>query len=214
MAYDFYVIDGKKPIDYKPTAEHYERAIIRMIVDDLHFLKDRYKMKKYIFLNVKRFATERNNEKKYTYEQLDNRIQFMFYLTDLMGRLTPVEFMRMFPIIKEYNGKKYGTKDYFSTMEEVSKYSQEEPIGDKISEFLMEYYNWDIMKFEVVKLCTMSKMRRMQGKLGIMEQFAEDNGIQLQTFYQVGDEMVDSETGERFKISKPQNPMRKLFTVV
>lgn len=45
-------------------------------------------------------------------------------------------------------------------------------------------------------------------------EFAEDNGIQLQTFYQDGDEMVDSETGERFKTSKPKNPMRKLFTVV
>lgn len=78
----------------------------------------------------------------------------------------------------------------------------------------MEYYNRDIMTFEVVKICNMSKMGRMQGQLGLMEQFAEDNGIHLQTFYQDGDEMVDSETGERFKTPKPQNPMRKLFTVV
>ena len=78
----------------------------------------------------------------------------------------------------------------------------------------MEYYNWDIIKFEVVKMCNISEIRRSRGQLGIMEQFAEDNGFHLQTFYQDGNEMVDSETGERFEIVKPQNPLRKLFSVV
>lgn len=213
MAYNFYVLEGKKLVDYKPKSNHYERAIIQMIQDDFYCLEDRDKMKKYIFLNVKKFATERQEE-KYTYEQLNNRLQFMFNLTDLMGRLTPVEFMQMFPIPKEYDGEKYSVKDYFSTMEEVSKYPQDIPIGDKITEFLMGYYNWDIMEFEVVKLCTISEIRRSQGQLGVMEQFAEDNGLHLQTFYQDGNEMVDSETGERFKIAKPKNPLRKLFSVV
>lgn len=29
MSYDFYVLEGKKLIDYKPKREHYERAFIR-----------------------------------------------------------------------------------------------------------------------------------------------------------------------------------------
>lgn len=214
MAYNFYVLEGKKLIDYKPKSEHYERAIIRMIKDDFYCLEDRDKMKKYIFLNVKKFVAERHDKKKYAYKQLKNRLQFMFNLTDLMGRLTPVEFMQMFPIPKEYDGEKYSVKDYFSTMEEVSKYPQDKPIGDKITEFLMEYYNRDIMEFEVVKLCTISEIRRKQGQLGLMEQFAEDNGLRFQAFYQDGNEMVDSETGERFEIVKPKNPLRKLFSVV
>lgn len=214
MAYNFYVLEGKKLIDYKPKSEHYKRAIIRMIQDDLYCLEDRDKMKKYIFLNVRYIATERYDKKNFTYEQLNNRLQFMFNLTDLMGRLTPVEFMKMFPIPKEYDGEKYGVKDYFSTIKEVSKYLQDKPIGDKITEFLMEYYNWDIMEFEVVKISTISDIRRMEGQKGVFEEFAEQNGLHLQTFYQDGNEMVDSETGERFEIAKPKNPLRKLFSVV
>lgn len=214
MAYNFYVVEGKKLIDYKPRTEHYERAVIRMLEDDLNCLSDRDKMKKYIFLNVRKFTSERHDKKKYTHEQLNNRLQFMFILTDLLGILTPVEIMQMFPIPKEYDGEKYQVKDYFSTIEEVKKYPQDKPIGSKITEFLMEYYNHDVVEFEVLKLCTISDIRRMEGKKGVFEEFAEQNNFHLQTFYQDGDEMVDSETGERFKIKKPENPMRKLFSVV
>ena len=185
-----------------------------MIKDDLYCLSDKDKLKKYIFLNVKKIVKEKHDKTEYTYEQLNNRLQFMFNLTDLIGRLTPVEIMQMFPIPKEYNGEKYQVKDYFSTIEEVKKYPQNKAIGDKITEFLMEYYNLDIIKFEVVKMCTISEIRRKQGQLGLMEQFAEDNEIHLQTFHQDGNEMVDNKTGERFEIVKPKNPMRKLFTVV
>lgn len=78
----------------------------------------------------------------------------------------------------------------------------------------MEYYNFDIMEFEVIKLCTISEVRRKQGRLGLMEQFVEDNGLRFQTFYQDGNEMVDRETGERFEITRPKNPLRELFSVV
>lgn len=214
MSYKFYAVDGKKLVDYKPKAEHYERAILRIMDKDMDLLHARDKLAKYIFLNVKKFVLERHEKGHYSYEQLNNRIQFMFVLTDLMSLLTPNEFVRMFPIIKEYDGELYGVKDYFSTIKEVQKYQQNKPIGEKITEFLMEYYNWDIMEFEVLKLCTISDIRRMDGQLGILEQFAEDNGIYLQTFYQDGNEMVDSETGERFKIIKPKKKLKKLFTVV
>lgn len=214
MAFDFYIIEGKKLIDYKPTAEHYERAIIRMFEKDIYSLLEKDNLIKYIFLNVRKFVKERHENKGKTYEQLENRLKFMFALTDLIGRLTPVEIMQMFPIPKEYDGEKCGVKDYFSTIEEVSKYPKDKPIGDKITEFLMEYYNWDIMEFEVLKLCTISDMRKMEGQMGVMEEFFELNGIHTQTFYQDGDYMVDTETGEQFKIKKPKNRMRKLFTVV
>lgn len=215
MSYDFYVFKGKKLIDYKPKKEHYERAVIRMIEKDFNCLKNRDKMKQFIFLNMRKFVRERHKKKQtYTYEELNNRLQFMFNLTDFMGRLTPIEFIQMFPIPKEYDGEKYGVKDYFSTIEEVNKYPQDKPIGDKITEFITEYYNWDIIEFEVLKLTTISNIRRMQGQQGIMEELAEQNGMKLHTFHQEGNEMVNDETGEMYKIVKPKNPMRKLFSVV
>ena len=107
MAYDFYIIEGRKLIDYKPKAKHYEKAAIRVLVDDWCCLFDKDKLKKYIFLNIKRFVTEEHEKQTYTYEQLEARLQFMLRLSDLMGELTPVEVMQMFPIHKTYDGEKY-----------------------------------------------------------------------------------------------------------
>lgn len=214
MAYDFYVIEGKKLIDYKPTAEHYERAIEKMLKNDLSFKSDRDKMIKFIFLSVKKIVKERHCDNEYTYEQAQARLEFMFVLTDLMATLTPVEFMRLFPISKEYDGEKFGFKDYFSTIEEVMKYPLNMPIGKQITEFLMEYYNWDIVAFEVSKLTTISIIRRFEGQKGVFEEFAEQNGLHLHTFYKDEDEVVDSDTGERFKIIRPKNKLQRLFKVI
>lgn len=214
MAYNFYVAEGKKLISYKPTAEHYKRAIFRMFKNDMDFLSDRDELIKFIFLCVKKISKERHCGKKDTYEEAQKRLDFMFAVTDLIGSLTPVEFMRLFPIPKEYDGEKYGVKDYFSTIKEVMKYPQDKLIGENAIEFLMEYYNWEVMEFEVAKLSTISHMRRMEGQKGVFEEFAEQNGLHLQTFYQDGNEMVDGETGERFEIVKPKNQLRKLFSAI
>lgn len=212
MSYDFYVVNGKKLIDYKPKREHYVRALQRMIEDDVHFPLKRDKLIKYIYLNVKLLVSSREDE--LSYEQLRERLQFMFNLTDLIGQLTPGEFMQIFPIPKEYDGERYGSKDYFSTMQEVRKYPFGQPIGaDKIIKFIMDYYNWDIMEFEVKKLSIISKIRRLDGQKGVMEEFLENQGIQLKTLHQEGDYLVDDKTGEWHKICKPKNPMRKLFSV-
>lgn len=215
MAYDFYVVEGKKLIDYKPKASHYERAIIRFLNNYGDSILDKEAAMKYIFLNLKKIVLERRDEKQCTYKELNNRLQHMFLLTDLMSVLTPNEFIRMFPIPKEYDGERYSMKDYFSTIKEVRKYKPDEPIGqENINKFLAEYYNWDVMEFEVAKLSTISDIRRMEGQKDLLEEFAEKNGVELQTFYQEGDYMVDRETGERFKIQKPKSKLRKLFTVV
>lgn len=214
MAYNFYIAEGKKLIDYKPTAEHYKRAIFRMFKNDMDFLSDRDELIKFIFLCVKKITKERHCDKKCTYGEAQKHLDFMFAVTDLIGNLTPVEFMRLFPIPKEYDGEKYSVKDYFSTIKEIMKYPQDKPIGENVIEFLMEYYNWEVMEFEVAKLSTISHIRRMKGQKGVFEEFAEQNGLHLQTFYQDGNEMVDSETGERFEIAKPKKPLKKLFSVV
>ena len=35
------------------------------------------------------------------------------FIVSIIGKLTPKEFMQLFPIEKTYNGEKYGFKDYF-----------------------------------------------------------------------------------------------------
>ncbi len=98
-------------------------------------------------------------------EEAEVRINAMSVIMSYMATLTPTrEFVRVFPIPKEYDGEKYSVKDYFSTIERLKKYPSDEEIRkDKIIEFLMEYYNWDIIKFEVKKLCLISYIRRLNG---------------------------------------------------
>lgn len=220
MGYEFYVIEGKKLIDYKPKAEHYKRAYLKMVTNDSTFLNGTYtqckdKMMKLIFVSVRRFSKGKSEEAIGTYEALQANLTFMYGIVDLMAHLTPEEFMRLFPIEKEYDGKRCGIKDYFSTMEEVRKYPLKKSIGlDRIEDFLAEYYNHDIMRFDVCRLCTISQLRRMEGQKGVMEEFMEEQGIHPKTYYRDGDYMVDSETGEYLEIQNPKNRMRKLFSVV
>lgn len=76
MSYDFYVVNGKKLIDYKPKREHYVMALQRMIEDDVHFPLKRDKLIKYIYLNVKLLVSSREDE--LSYEQLRERLQFRY----------------------------------------------------------------------------------------------------------------------------------------
>ncbi len=216
MSYDFYVVEGKKLVDYKPKAEHYRRALARMIEKNpVGFMEDNKELKRFIFMYVKRLVLSKAEYNAYSYEKLNEMLQFMLMLTDLMGQLTPTEFMQMFPIPKEYDGEKLGVKDYFSTIKDVMKYPLDKPIGiGNVTQFIMDYYNWDIMEFEVIKLSVISRIRRMEGQKGIMEEFMERQGISPRTMHQEGNFMVDDETGEQFEIAKPKHPMRKLFSVV
>ena len=50
------------------------------------------------------------------------------FATMLLGTLTPVQLERMFPITKEYDGKRYETKDYFTAKDALNKLPQDEPI--------------------------------------------------------------------------------------
>lgn len=210
--YNFYVMEGKKLIDYKPTQMHYKNALVRLIdkVSNNEMQEDT--LKKFIWLSVK--VINSSKIEKLEHEQLEGRLQLLFFITDLMGNFTPVEFMQLFPIPKEYKGKKYGVKDYFSTMKEVEKYPLDEPIGEKILEFIMDYYNWEIFEFECQKLSIISKIRRINGELGVMESLMEENGIHMQTLRQEDNFLIDDETGERFEILKPKKKLRKLFSIV
>lgn len=211
--YNFYVMEGKKLIDYKPAQIHYERALGRLIDKELNEQMQGDTLKKFIWLSVKTINSSRTDE--LGYEQLKAKLQLLFWVTDLMGELTPIEFMQLFPITKEYKGEKYEMKDYFSTMAEVVKYPLDKPIGkEKILEFNMDYYNWEIIEFEVQKLSVISKIRRMEGQLGVFESFMEKQGIYPRTLRKQGNFLIDDETGERFEIKKPENKLKKLFSVV
>lgn len=215
MAYDFYVIDGKKLIDYKPTKEHYGRAFVRFgkkLSENGRYFEDN--KDKILYILIKMIGKETGNMKSQDSDFVYSMFNLLSIVKGIVGEYTPREFMRLFPIQKDYDGEKYQVKDYFYCMEYINCIGMDEKIGEKATEFLMEYWNRDINFYMVTWMGVVSAMDIIQTGRDSMMDFFEENGLHFKTFHQEGDEMVDSETGERFKISKPKNPMRKLFTVV
>lgn len=133
------------------------------------------------------------------------RFDFISLINLYIGKLTPTEFMQMFPIKKDYDGKRWEVKDYFYTMEEINKMVKDEPIGDKVEEFLYDYHNDTIRYYSVEFMSSISDMRILKGEKGIFEEWAEDNGISISTMHKTakGKEfMIDGKTGKSFKVKK------------
>lgn len=106
---------------------------------------------RYIFLEVKAYGKENpaefNHAKAYkSCLEIENRYQELKQVMDTIGRLTPMELLRMFPVTKEYDGKKWGTKDYFYTLEQLRRLPADKPIGDAqdVAVLLWDYQNWDL----------------------------------------------------------------------
>ena len=208
----FKVILGTKKKSYKPTVHEYLNAAV-----DLARRQDEQDgkefSKKFIFLMTKVLASR--IEKRLSYEDSQSILNAMLSITDMMAGLTPTEFMRVFPIPKEYDGDKYGMKDYFSTMEYVKGFPQDEPIGKgEILGFLMRYYNLDILKFNVRMVSVISDIWEMEGQMSIAEEFAAENGIAAYSFYKKEGIMVNRQTGEVTKIHKPKMRIPKYMRVM
>lgn len=208
----FKVICGTKK-NYKPTKEHYLRAFGRLVEKTMNDSLDKDALIKFVFLSVKLYPVMEHDG--LTMEEAETRLNAMSMIMSYMATLTPTEFVRLFPIPKEYDGEKYSMKDYFSTMEMLKEYPADEEIGeDKIMEFLMDYYNHDIIEFEVKKLSIISYIRRLNGQKGVMEEFCSENGIPTYFYYEDEGIMVESGTGKVVKVEKPKKRVPKYLKVV
>lgn len=222
--HNFYVIDGKKLIDYKPRKEHYTRALARFLQlhpetcdYDLPGLMEKHydTYKKCLYLTMKFIEKCFDYKNNYSEEDIETYFTLISFVDDMIGLLTPHEFVQMFPIAKAYDGEKYSVKDYFYTMEYIKNMDINSPIGkENASKFLFEYWNWDINKYMVAWMEIVNRMHQLQGGKDMMLEFFEEQGHPLHTMHQDGDFMVDDETGERYKIKKPENKIKKLFTVL
>lgn len=96
--------------------------------------------------------------------------------------LTLRNFVTTFPIEKYYKGDKFGDKDYFFTMEVLSKMDWDKSIGrDELSELLWDYDNADLRHAYIEFTTAMSALYRAQTGKSIMEQWCEDHGIDTYT---------------------------------
>lgn len=154
---------------------------------------------------------------KHAYEKLDmeypediNSIETTFNLISsiftVMSGLNPRNFMMTFPVSKEFDGEKWCSKDYFTTMNEINKLDIDKPIGVKNMENLLwDYQNDLISGYYAEFLCTASAMRRAQGGKGIMEEWCEEMNIPTYTINKKDGYILNNQTGSISKFKQHGN---------
>ena len=105
--------------------------------------------KKHVYYGIRYYTRYKNSGPVKICYQIEESFKAMTDIVKAASRLTPEEFVSLFPADKEYNGEKYMEKDYFTTMKAVKHFPEGKPIGNGINCFLEEYYNRDVFLFWV-----------------------------------------------------------------
>lgn len=132
-------------------------------------------------------------------------------IIDLFSKMTPNEIIRLFPPAKEYDGEKYGAKDWYTAMDAVKKAGSDKPIGDDVKtvEFLGDTNNMFLRIFCVAGFLLVDGLRRAEGQEGMLEEFfRKQTGKELNTYHRVtmpdGKETMVGSDGSVAKIAKPR----------
>ena len=84
-----------------------------------------------------------------------------------MCYLTPQELINAFPVpISDYDVKTQ-IKDCYSTMAKMRKLNVQKPIGAEIEEFLLDFRNVDIMRFQQQFVRVLDDVTRRTGEWGM-----------------------------------------------
>ncbi|WP_107950963.1 hypothetical protein [Lysinibacillus parviboronicapiens] len=132
-------------------------------------------IEKIIWFGVKDIIT---SPKYDDYELNVSYFESISNIKGLMATMTLKQFMNVFPIKKDFDGHKWGSKDYFYTKEYIEGIGlrPNDVIGEYALELFAEYWNDDIRKLFVKSLTTMSTIRRYEGHLGLFEEFMAAEG--------------------------------------
>ena len=170
-----------KLIHGTPRSELYLKAFLRKldIISKTDELLQGTELMAAVFLGVKAFTSARCREKQKSIELAKVRFNKLEIIKSLITLMTPRQFMNTFPATKEYDGARYQTKDYFFTMEMISTFNMDEPIGDKIDDFLWDYRNRDTDLFQLEIFRALSDLARAKGLPTPMEKFSAEKDIHL-----------------------------------
>ena len=136
-------------------------------------------------------------------KQNQYRFQMIDSIFGVLGCLTLQNFVNTFPVDKTYDGEKWECKDYFYTMDVLSKMDWSKPIGrDKLSELLWDYENTDLRHAYVEFTTAMSAIYRAQTGKGIAEEWCDNMGVPIYTIDKETGIMKDNQTGDIIKPKK------------
>lgn len=109
--------------------------------------------------------------------EAESDLQFISILKRIIAEMTLDDFMNVFPIKKEYDGEKWGVKDYFSTIEEIQGMDPLATIGKNIDHLLAEYWNDDIYRLFVAMVQVVNDIDRHNNRPTFTDLWAADMGI-------------------------------------
>jgi len=155
----------------------YLRGFIKQLHSDIKKLDSKEELtsddySRLVFYGINMLNTDKNESLEFG----DLKKRFFQYQTihRVISNLTPRQFEAIFPITKDYDGDRFGRKDYFSTMKMIEKIGRDNPIGDNVEKFLFDYHNWHVTHFVVNEMSTLSSLNRIKGGKGLMEQFTDE----------------------------------------
>lgn len=145
----------------------------------------------------------------------DSKYKIYESILGIMGAMTPSEFMETFPVTKDFDGHKYGAKDYFSVMEGIkSQYPLDKPImfdGDDAHEtmfmFLMNYSNAHTDELTISIMMNIGDMHKRETGRDMLDDFMLSQGKEpLKKRY-----LVKKPNGKEFLVDEDGNeePVRR-----
>lgn len=211
------LISGKKKRNFKPTYDNYLNALIRIcerLVKDPEQVFNNEK-DKILFLLIKTIGLSSCKIRDMSEKEIYEIYERMQLVNEIIAQHTPREFMQMFPISKEYDGKKYGwKKDYFYCIESIKQNGIDEPIGEDVFSFLWDYMNCDTEFYLVAMTSIISAMSVLSGGSDPTLDFLSEIGVDTYTHYEDEGIMVNNCTGEAVKVSKTKRRIPKYLKVV
>lgn len=120
--------------------------------------------------------------------------------------LTPRDFLKIFPLDKQYDGEKYESKDYFSSMEAIEEYGIDRRIENAI-DFLFDYMNLLTRLYFVRSLNITEFIITDTGGISPVSEFFHHEGIFEMPTYKGnnGTEYVVNKFGKPIKLNKYKN---------
>ena len=181
---------------------------LRKAFDDKGELVDRSELKKAMYGFVRTLNMVDSGD-------ADDKFGIYQSILSIMGAMTPREFMETFPVTKDFNGHKYGAKDYFSVMEGIkSQYPLDKPImfdGDDAHEtmfmFLMNYSNVHTDELTISIMMNIGDMHKKKTGRDMLDDFMLSQGKEpLKKYY-----LVKKSNGKEFLVDEDGNeePVRR-----
>lgn len=144
-----------------------------------------------------------------SFEVKQNSFNLIDGLFGIIGRIKLGNLIKIFPIDKTYDGDKWGSKDYFFTMDVLKEKGLDNAVGrDGVFDLMWDYENRDLREFTVFYMSCMSAMYKQQTGVGMAEKFCEDNGIGTYTIDRENGLLIDNQSGKIAKMSNKPSFMQ------